>query len=88
LDGTADCLAASGSDLHRCVQGHADATSLSSPFQYQNTRGDSLEQLPGPILAHVFNHGTHHRGQVSAALTQLGQREPKLDLLYFLDDAA
>jgi uncharacterized damage-inducible protein DinB len=26
----------------------------------------------GPVLDHVFNHGTHHRGQITAALTHLG----------------
>ena len=35
-------------------------------------------------LAHVFNHGTHHRGQITAALTALGQPCPELDLVYFL----
>ena len=35
-------------------------------------------------LAHVFNHGTHHRGQITAALTALGQPCPELDLVYML----
>ncbi len=35
-------------------------------------------------LAHVFNHGTHHRGQITAALTQLGQPGPVLDLVFML----
>ena len=39
-------------------------------------------------LAHVFNHGTHHRGQISAALTVLGQPAPELDLVYFLQQTA
>ncbi len=37
-------------------------------------------------LAHVFNHGTHHRGQITAALTALGQPCPSLDLVYFLQN--
>ena len=39
-------------------------------------------------LAHVFNHGTHHRGQITAALTALGQPCPELDLVYFLQTEA
>ncbi len=39
-------------------------------------------------LAHVFNHGTHHRGQITAALTALGQPSPELDLVYFLQQQA
>lgn len=39
-------------------------------------------------LAHVFNHGTHHHGQIMAALTALGQPSPELDLVYFLQQQA
>ena len=39
-----------------------------------------------PALLHVFNHGTHHRGQITAALTALGQPCPELDLVYFLQN--
>jgi uncharacterized damage-inducible protein DinB len=34
-------------------------------------------------LAHLFNHQTHHRGQIHALLTGLIGRAPELDLLYF-----
>lgn len=37
-----------------------------------------------PVLTHVFNHQTHHRGQVHAALTGLGQESVVLDLVFFL----
>jgi uncharacterized damage-inducible protein DinB len=37
-------------------------------------------------LAHVFNHGTHHRGQISAALTAMGQPAPELDLVFLLQE--
>ena len=37
-------------------------------------------------LAHVFNHGTHHRGQITAALTALGQPCPELDMVYLLQE--
>lgn len=38
----------------------------------------------GPMLAHVFNHQTHHRGQVHAILTSLGQKSVVLDMIAFL----
>ena len=35
-------------------------------------------------LAHVFNHGTHHRGQITAALTAMGHACPELDMVWML----
>ena len=37
-----------------------------------------------PALGHVFNHATHHRGQLTAAMTALGQPGPELDWVYLL----
>ena len=45
---------------------------------------EKIEQPLGPILSHVFNHQTHHRGQVHTILTSLGQPSLALDLIYFL----
>jgi len=55
-------------------------------LDYTTMRG-TLASLPfAATLAHVFNHGTHHRGQITAALTALGQPCPELDLVYFLQN--
>lgn len=52
--------------------------------EYQNTRGEPKSLMLKMILAHVFNHQTHHRGQATHMLRQLGVAEPPaLDLLYF-----
>ena len=51
---------------------------------YTSTRGVEVSLPFALTLAHVFNHGTHHRGQITAALTMLGQPCPELDLVYFL----
>jgi uncharacterized damage-inducible protein DinB len=32
----------------------------------------------------VFNHGTHHRGQISAAITAMGHACPEIDLVWML----
>jgi uncharacterized damage-inducible protein DinB len=39
-----------------------------------------VEQPLGPLLLHVFNHQTHHRGQVHGMLTQTEVPPPVLDL--------
>ena len=41
-------------------------------LQYTNSQ-DELQVRPLPdILQHLFNHQTHHRGQITALLSQLG----------------
>ena len=55
-------------------------------LDYTSTRGERATLPFAPTLAHVFNHGTHHRGQITAAMTLLGQPAPELDLLYMLQE--
>eukprot|EP00029_Vermamoeba_vermiformis_P011620 TRINITY_DN6445_c0_g1_i1.p1 TRINITY_DN6445_c0_g1~~TRINITY_DN6445_c0_g1_i1.p1 ORF type:complete len:180 (-),score=19.88 TRINITY_DN6445_c0_g1_i1:163-672(-) len=57
---------------------------LKAEFTYTDSHGFQLQRELGPVLDHVFNHGTHHRGQITAALTSLGYESPSIDLLYFL----
>jgi uncharacterized damage-inducible protein DinB len=57
-------------------------------LDYITTRGRAMSLPFATTLAHVFNHGTHHRGQISAALTLLGQPAPELDLVVFLQQTA
>ena len=53
-------------------------------LDYTNMRGHALSLPFAATLAHVFNHGTHHRGQITAALTAQGQPCPELDRVYML----
>ncbi len=53
-------------------------------LSYTTMRGQAASLPFAATLAHVFNHGTHHRGQITAALTLLGQPSPVLDLVYML----
>ena len=53
-------------------------------IDYRRTSGQPASAPFAGTLGHVFNHGTHHRGQISAALTGMGQPCPELDLIYFL----
>jgi uncharacterized damage-inducible protein DinB len=57
--------------------------------EYRTLNGTPQQQPLRYILAHLFNHQTHHRGQAHAALTVLGVSEPQpLDLLYMQREAA
>ena len=55
-------------------------------LDYTTMRGTAASLPCAATLAHVFNHGTHHRGQITAALTALGHPSPELDLVYFLQN--
>ncbi len=50
---------------------------------YRNSSGDEYTLSVEQLLAHLFNHGTHHRGQISTVVTQLGYSCPEMDLIYF-----
>jgi len=51
-------------------------------WEYRALNGTLQRQQRRDILAHLFNHQAHHRGQAHAILTVLGIAEPDpLDLL-------
>src|SRR3990167_4418656 len=54
-------------------------------LDYTTTKGVPVSLPFAATLAHVFNHGTHHRGQITAALTALGQPCPELDFAFCLN---
>ena len=55
---------------------------LEEALDYRMLDGTPQKQRRREILAHLFNHQTHHRGQAHAVLTVLGMAEPEpLDLL-------
>jgi uncharacterized damage-inducible protein DinB len=44
---------------------------LISSVTYKNMKGDEFSKVLFSLLMHVFNHQTHHRGQVTTLLSQL-----------------
>jgi uncharacterized damage-inducible protein DinB len=55
---------------------------LEGPQAYTTTSGEPFEQKRRDILAHLFNHQTHHRGQAHTILSICsGRAPPQLDLL-------
>jgi uncharacterized damage-inducible protein DinB len=45
--------------------------------EYQTLSGTPQKQMRYDILAHLFNHQAHHRGQAHTILTVLGISEPE-----------
>ena len=68
--------------------GSWDAARFESTLAYTTTRGIAQSLPFAATLAHVFNHATHHRGQISAALTALGRPCPEIDLVWMLQAEA
>lgn len=62
------------------------AADLAHSFEYRSTRGDLYRKHFGSVLAHFFNHQTHHRGQASTLLTQAGVDIGVTDLLLWVPD--
>ena len=65
------------------VSGLTDET-MARRFRYTMISDPTeVEEPLLPALLHVFNHQTHHRGQVHCLLTGLGYEAPSLDLIRF-----
>jgi len=65
------------------VERFADGLSedfLRGSIAYVNNDNLALEDPTSDLVAHFFNHQTHHRGQVSAMVTQTHVPSPVLDL--------
>jgi uncharacterized damage-inducible protein DinB len=55
-----------------------------SPLHFRRINGAPTSLPFAPTLMHVFNHGTHHRGQITAAITAMGYPCPEIDLVLML----
>jgi uncharacterized damage-inducible protein DinB len=52
-------------------------------LDYRNMAGETRQDPLRIVMAHIFNHQTHHRGQVHGLLSQTAVPPPPLDLIYF-----
>ena len=53
---------------------------VSSILSYKTTEGDDVTKPLSDVMQHLFNHQTHHRGQLTCILSQLGQNYGCMDL--------
>jgi uncharacterized damage-inducible protein DinB len=61
-----------------------DEAALRRMVAYRLVDGTARETRCDLILLTLFNHQTHHRGQVHAMLTQAGVVPPPLDAIFYL----
>jgi len=57
----------------------SDATAV---IEYTSTAGEQYVKPLDQVLQHLFNHQTHHRGQITAALGMMGVDYGATDLLF------
>ena len=63
-----------------------DEQDYAAPLHYRNSRGMPFTKPFGPLLLHLFNHQTHHRGQATTLFNQLGVDLGVTDLLARIPD--
>lgn len=59
------------------------SSELERIIKYKNTQGVPFEGPLWPMLQHVVNHGSYHRGQIATLLRQLGAKPVATDLIAF-----
>lgn len=59
---------------------------LDFALSYHNTKGVAQRKNFHAVLLHFFNHQTHHRGQATTLLAQLGADIGVTDLISLIDD--
>ena len=69
--------------MNSFVEGLTDEK-LSGIIQYKTTKGVVIENVFWQVMVHLFNHGTQHRSEAAAILTELGQSPGDIDLIVFL----
>ena len=53
---------------------------------YRSSDGEAHYRPLGELVAHLVNHGTYHRGEIAAIVTQAGHSPGDLDYLYRIPD--
>jgi uncharacterized damage-inducible protein DinB len=61
-----------------------DEAGLAREYDYTDTQGRPWRIRVDHTLATVFNHQTHHRGQVHALIKEAGAEPPALDIIMYL----
>ena len=84
FDALRSARVAEGDLIREFIEG-IDTNFLEGNIVYVNNEGRILKDTRHLLLAHFFNHQTHHRGQVHCMLSQAGVAMPILDMHRFIN---
>jgi uncharacterized damage-inducible protein DinB len=59
---------------------------LQQVLPYRNIKGELMQKRFSSLLQHLFNHQTHHRGQLTTLFSQMGIEVGVTDLLMLIDN--
>lgn len=59
---------------------------LDNTFDYTNTSGKPFTRILWHAMVHLVNHGTQHRSEAAAMLTDFGCSPGDLDLIFFVSE--
>jgi uncharacterized damage-inducible protein DinB len=57
---------------------------LNGKIDYKTTGGTPHAEILWQLMAHVVNHGTQHKAEAAAMLTDYGQSPGDIDMIFFL----
>ncbi|WAC49637.1 DinB family protein [Asticcacaulis sp. SL142] len=63
-----------------------DEAALETPLSYRRVNNDPHHKTLGLVLTHIFNHQTHHRGQITTLLAQMGLDVGVTDILALIPE--
>jgi len=87
-DGDADNFERTIDDNHKVWIGFLndlDDSDFEKIISYKNSKGDSFDNKMEDIMAHLINHGTHHRAQIGQELKLTGiENLPITDYIFYI----
>ena len=57
-------------------------------ISYKTTEGDNITKVASDVTQHMFNHQTHHRGQLTCVMSQLGLDYGCMDLPVIVEEGS